>query len=45
LASKYGIAAFPTVLVVTPEGKIINRGGYIAGGAANYVKHLKSIIK
>ena len=45
LMQEYGVTGFPTVLVVDADGKVIKKTGYIAGGAENYVTHLKSIIE
>ena len=44
LAEKYGIRGFPTILLLTPEGELIERTGYMRGGAATYVAHLKAIL-
>jgi len=45
LMQEYGVTGFPTVLVVDADGKVIRKTGYIAGGAENYVNHIKSIIE
>lgn len=44
LAEKYGIQGFPTVLILDPQGKVIERTGYQPGGAAAYVEMIKSVI-
>jgi thioredoxin-related protein len=44
LKSKYGISGFPTIIVLTPDGKVVGRTGYLKGGAGNYVNHLKELI-
>jgi len=44
LAKKYGIEGFPSVLILSPEGELVGRTGYQAGGPKNYVEHLKQII-
>ena len=44
LAKKYGVRSFPTVYVLSPEGKIVGKTGYQAGGPEAYVKHIKEII-
>lgn len=36
LAEKYGIRGFPTILLLTPEGELIERTGYMRGGAATF---------
>ena len=42
LTKKYGIRGFPTALILDGNGKKIGKTGYRQGGAAEYVKHLKS---
>lgn len=44
LAEKYGIQGFPTVLILDPQGKVIERTGYQPGGAAAYVEMIKGVI-
>jgi protein disulfide-isomerase len=44
LAQTYKIKGFPTVVLLSPDGKEIGRTGYQPGGPEKYVKHLKSII-
>mgnify|MGYP001274763644 CR=1 FL=1 len=44
LADKYGINAFPTVVLVDYHGSTIARTGYIEGGEVAYINHLKSLI-
>jgi protein disulfide-isomerase len=45
LANKFNIEGFPTIVLIDSKGKEINRTGYQEGGAATYVKHLKSLLK
>ncbi|MBA4386523.1 MAG: thioredoxin family protein [Verrucomicrobia bacterium] len=45
LAEKYGIEGFPTVLIVSADGKELARTGYQPGGADAYVEHIKSLLK
>ena len=45
LAEKYGIRGFPTILVLSPDGGLVGKTGYKAGGAEAYVAHLEEIIK
>ena len=40
LGWRYKIRGFPTVLVLDPDGELVARTGYRAGGPAEYVKHL-----
>lgn len=44
LAGQYGIRGFPTVLVLSPEGELIERTGYRRGGAEAYVDHIEEIL-
>ena len=44
LANKYGIEGYPTVLLLSPEGKLVARTGYQEGGAMKYVAYLKRLI-
>jgi len=45
LAVKYEVSGFPTVLFLDKNGKVLARSGYQAGGAENYISHIKSILK
>jgi len=45
LAEKYAIRGFPTILILSPDGELVEKTGYKKGGAENYVQHLKSIIE
>lgn len=44
LAKEFGVRGFPTVFVLSPDGKVIGKTGYQAGGPEAYVDHLKKII-
>ena len=44
LAEKYSIRGFPTILLLSPEAKLIEKTGYQSGGAEAYVSHIKSIL-
>jgi thioredoxin-related protein len=44
LAKKYGVRGFPTVFLLSPEGKIVAKTGYRDGGPDAYVKHIKQLI-
>ncbi|MCF7837461.1 MAG: thioredoxin family protein [Candidatus Marinimicrobia bacterium] len=44
LAKKFGIRGYPSVIILSPDGEKVGRTGYQAGGAENYVTHLKGII-
>lgn len=45
MMATYGIRGFPTVLLLNKDGKEIARTGYRQGGAKDYVKYLKTLIK
>ena len=44
LSQKYGIRGFPTILVLSPEGELIEKTGYRRGGPEAYVAHIKEIL-
>ena len=44
LAEKYGIRGFPTILVLSPEGELMEKTGYLRGGPEAYVEHIKEIL-
>jgi len=44
LAKDFGVRGFPTVFILSPEGKTIAKTGYQAGGAAAYVEHIQKLI-
>jgi|TARA_B100000497_G_C7417974_1_gene262658 protein disulfide-isomerase len=44
LRDQFGIRGYPTVLLLTPDGKQIDQTGYRLGGAEAYVKHLKGML-
>ena len=39
------LCEFPTVLLINQEGTLIEKTGYHAGGAENYIDHIKSLIE
>ncbi len=45
LAKKYKIHAFPSVLLLKPDGELIAHTGYSPGGAENYNKKLAGLMK
>lgn len=45
LQEEFGIQAYPTVIVLTPEGEEKFRTGYRPGGAAPYVNHLLPYVR
>ncbi|MDP4611998.1 MAG: thioredoxin family protein [Opitutales bacterium] len=44
LAKKYGIRGYPTILILSPDGKLVEKTGYQRGGAEAYVEHIKEIV-
>ena len=44
LMNEYGVQGFPTIVLLSAEGKELNRTGYQPGGAAAYVKHLQELL-
>ena len=44
LYGKYDVLGFPTILLLSPEGELLGRTGYQAGGAEAYIAHIKKII-
>lgn len=44
LAQKYGVRGFPTILLLSADGKLLAETGYQKGGAAKYVAHLKELL-
>lgn len=44
LAKKYGVRGFPTILILSPEGELVEKTGYQRGGSEAYVEHIKEIV-
>ncbi|MEO0508446.1 MAG: thioredoxin family protein [Verrucomicrobiota bacterium] len=44
LAEKYGIRGYPTIVLLTPEGDLIEKTGYRRGGPEKYVDHIRELI-
>ncbi len=45
LARKYGIKGYPTIIILSPDGKPVGKTGYLQGGPWEYSRHLKEIIE
>jgi thioredoxin-related protein len=45
LAEKYGIAGFPTIVVLNADGKPIGLLGYVPGGPSAFIEELKKLTK
>jgi protein disulfide-isomerase len=45
LAKQFDIKGFPTVVLLKADGTEIARTGYVEGGAAKYVEHLKALLQ
>ncbi|MCP4264898.1 MAG: thioredoxin family protein [Candidatus Brocadiaceae bacterium] len=44
LARKYDIKGYPTIIILSPDGKFVGKSGYLQGGPWEYARHLKKII-
>lgn len=44
LLEKFQVEGFPTVLIMNPQGRIIQRTGYRPGGPAAYVEMIKAAV-
>jgi protein disulfide-isomerase len=44
LARKFGVRGYPTVIILSPDGRRVGKTGYRQGGAREYTKYLKQII-
>ena len=44
LAEKYNVGGFPTVFILSPDGKLVNKTGYQPGGPEAYVEYIKQAI-
>lgn len=45
LAQKYDIKGYPTIIIISPDGKPVGKTGYLQGGPWEYARHLKKIIE
>jgi len=45
LARKYDIKGYPTIIILSPDGKSVAKTGYLQGGPWEYARHLKKIIE
>jgi protein disulfide-isomerase len=41
LAEKYGVTAYPTILVLSPTGELKGRLGYMQGGPKTFIREVK----
>lgn len=44
LSKEFAVRGFPTVFVLSPDGDVVEKTGYQAGGPEAYVAHIKEII-
>ena len=45
LATKYGIKGYPTIIILSADGELVSKTGYLQGGPEKYVQHLNKIIE
>ncbi|MCI5799915.1 MAG: thioredoxin family protein [Victivallales bacterium] len=45
LAKKYAIPGYPTVVIISANGKELTRTGFIRGGVKDYISHYQDILK
>lgn len=45
LARQYGIAGFPTVVVLSPQGKKLTQLGYMKGGSEKWIQYAEENLK
>jgi thioredoxin-related protein len=45
MAQQFGVRGYPTVILLSPDGKIAGRTGYQPGGPKAYVQHVKALIE
>jgi len=45
LSQTYSVEGFPTVLLLSADGKLLARTGYQRGGGKAYVDHVKKLLK
>ena len=44
LADKFGVSGYPTVILLSAEGEVLGRLGYMQGGPKTFVRELKRMI-
>lgn len=44
LSKEFSVRGFPTVFVLGPDGSVVGKTGYQAGGPEAYIAHIKKII-
>jgi protein disulfide-isomerase len=45
LAQKYNVKGYPTIIILSSDGKPVGVTGYLQGGPWEYARHLKKIIE
>lgn len=45
LAKQFKVRGYPSVLILSPKGELVEKTGYRKGGPEPYVEHLKEIIE
>lgn len=41
LAQRYNVSGYPTILLITPDGRELGRTGYIQGGPKTFIRELR----
>ena len=44
LAEKFGIRGYPSVIILSPDGQLVGRTGYVQGGVEEFLAGLKQMI-
>ncbi|MFH0908032.1 MAG: thioredoxin family protein [bacterium] len=44
LSDKFGVAGYPTIILLDPDGNYAGQTGYMPGGSGRFVENLKSLI-
>lgn len=45
LSNKYAVTGYPTIVIISPDGKELTRTGFIRGDVSDYLKHYQDILK
>lgn len=45
LARRFSIQGFPTILILSPEGKVLGQLGYVFGGPDKFIARIEEIVR